>query len=79
MNVLVTGMVMPDGLSCDWIGRKLYWTDAESNRIEVSELNGTSRKVLIWNNLDQPRAIAVDPHKGLVQFIEFNVCLLLFH
>ena len=60
-DVLISGMAQPDGLACDWIGRKIYWTDAEANRIEVSELDGSSRKVLIWKDLDQPRAIAVDP------------------
>ena len=61
-NSIVSGMDQPDGLACDWIGKKIYWTDAETNRIEVSELDGSSRKVLLWGKLDQPRAIALDPH-----------------
>ena len=65
-KVVVSGLEQPDGLAVDWIGKKIYWTDAETNRIEVSELNGTSRKVLMWGNLDQPRAIAVDPHRRYV-------------
>ncbi|KAF7245372.1 Low-density lipoprotein receptor-related protein 5 [Varanus komodoensis] len=63
-NVIVSGLVSPDGLACDWIGKKLYWTDSETNRIEVANLNGTSRKVLFWQDLDQPRAIALDPAHG---------------
>ncbi|KAI8494167.1 Low-density lipoprotein receptor- protein 6, partial [Branchiostoma belcheri] len=63
-DVISTGLVSPDGLACDWIGRKLYWTDSETNRIEVSNLDGTSRKVLFWEELDQPRAIALDPARG---------------
>lgn len=27
----------PDGLACDWLTKKLYWTDSESKRIEVSK------------------------------------------
>lgn len=27
----------PDGLACDWLTKKLYWTDSESKRIEVSQ------------------------------------------
>ena len=63
-GIITTGLVSPDGLACDWLGRKLYWTDAETNRIEVSNLDGSHRKVLYWQNLDQPRAIALDPFHG---------------
>ena len=64
VNVISTGIVSPDGLACDWLGKKLYWTDSETNRIEVSNLDGTYRKVLFWQRLDQPRAIALDPQNG---------------
>ena len=61
IDVVASNLEQPDGLACDWIGKKLYWTDAATKRIEVSELDGSSRKILVWNNLDQPRAIALDP------------------
>ncbi len=60
-TVVVSGLDSPDGLACDWLGHKLYWTDSETNRIEVANLDGTSRKVLFWQDLDQPRAIALNP------------------
>lgn len=63
-SVVSHGIVSPDGLACDWIGRKIYWTDSETNRVEVSNLDGSFRKVLFWEDLDQPRAIAVDPLRG---------------
>ena len=64
VDVITTGLVSPDGLACDWLGNKLYWTDSETNRIEVADLNGDNRKVLFWQGLDQPRAIALDPRNG---------------
>ena len=64
IDVITTGLISPDGLACDWLGNKLYWTDSETNRIEVSNLDGTLRKVLFWHDLDQPRAIALDPLNG---------------
>jgi low density lipoprotein receptor-related protein 5/6 len=64
--IVSTGLMAPDGLACDWIGRKLYWTDSEINRIEVSNLDGQMRKVLFRDGLDQPRAIALYPQKGCV-------------
>lgn len=51
----------PGGLAVDWVTDKLYWTDAGTNRIEVSTLNGSLRSLLIWDGLDKPRDISVDP------------------
>ena len=63
-TIVTSGIVSPDGLACDWLTKKLYWTDSETNRIEVSNFDGSLRKVLFWENLDQPRAIALVPHDG---------------
>lgn len=71
VNVISSGLVSPDGLACDWLARKLYWTDSETKRIEVSNLDGSYRKVLFWEDQDQPRAIALDPNNGLV--LHFDV------
>jgi len=62
--VVSTGLISPDGLACDWIGGKLYWTDSGIKRIEVSDLTGRMRKVLFWDMLDQPRAIVLYPQRG---------------
>ncbi|MGH0122305.1 UNVERIFIED_CONTAM: hypothetical protein FKN15_033322, partial [Acipenser sinensis] len=71
-TVIVSGLDSPDGLACDWLGKKLYWTDSETNRIEVANLNGTSRKVLFWQALDQPRAIALDPAHGYMYWTDWG-------
>lgn len=71
-NIVISGLVSPDGLACDWVGKKLYWTDSETNRIEVANLNGTSRKVLFWQDLDQPRAIALDPAHGYMYWTDWG-------
>ena len=51
----------PAGLAVDWATNKLYWTDAGTNRIEVSTLDGSMRGLLVWEGLDKPRDIVVDP------------------
>lgn len=45
----------------DWVGQKLYWTDAGTTRIEVANLDGSMRSLLVWQGLDKPRDIVVDP------------------
>lgn len=64
VSVVAGGLEAPDGLACDWVGRKLYWADSENDRIEVANLDGTMRRVLYWRDIDQPRAIALDPTHG---------------
>ncbi len=54
------------GLAIDWIHDKLYWTDSGTSRIEVANLDGTHRKVLLWQNMEKPRAIALHPIEGYV-------------
>lgn len=63
-TVISQGLKTTDGLSVDWVARNLYWTDTGRNTIEVSRLDGSARKILINNSLDEPRAIAVFPSKG---------------
>lgn len=53
-----------DGLAVDWVTKKLYYTDFEANRIEVCQYDGSYRRVLVSEGLDQPRGIAVLPQKG---------------
>uniref|UniRef100_A0AAR2JRQ2 EGF-like domain-containing protein n=1 Tax=Pygocentrus nattereri TaxID=42514 RepID=A0AAR2JRQ2_PYGNA len=71
-TVVVSGLASPDGLACDWLGKKLYWTDSETNRIEVADLDGSFRKVLFWQGLDQPRAIALDPSRGYMYWTDWG-------
>ena len=59
-----SGLPAPDGIAIDWIADNMYWTDADTNRIEVSRLDGRYRKVIITTELDQPRAIVLHPVKG---------------
>lgn len=75
--MITTGIISPDGLACDWITKKIYWADSDTNRIEVSHYNGSYRRVLFWENLDQPRAIVLVPMDGYVVYLVF-VCVLLF-
>lgn len=57
---------VPDHLVIDWVARNLYWTDAHLARIEVASLDRSSRKIIVSDNLSQPRGITIDPADGYV-------------
>lgn len=50
------------GLAVDWVHDVLYWTDREQKTLEAAYLDGSKRRT-VFKNLDQPKDIAVDPHK----------------
>ena len=63
-TIVSVEVMNPDGLAIDWVSRNIFWTDTGTDRIEVARLNGTSRRVIISDDLDEPRAIVVDPING---------------
>lgn len=63
-HILIKNVTNADGLSVDWINQKLYWTDSETDTIEVADFDGTNRITLIDSGLDKPRGIAVYPNKA---------------
>ncbi|KAI5636203.1 low-density lipoprotein receptor repeat class B domain-containing protein [Phthorimaea operculella] len=62
----------PDGIAVDWVGENIYWCDKGTDTIEVSRLDGRHRKVLIRNNLSEPRALALHPQKGVCNSYLYN-------
>ena len=72
--VVTINVLVPDGLAYDWVHHNLYWTDTGSDRIEVLSLRNVQwvdysalhrevlyRRTLISTEIDEPRAIVVDP------------------
>lgn len=62
---LFLGLISPEGLSIDHYRRTMYWTDSGLDKIERAALDGSERKVLFHTDLVNPRAITVDPIRGL--------------
>lgn len=76
-TVVASGhVVKADGLAVDWIYRHLYWTDSSKesliSSIQVSDLDGGSRKTLLTEGLQQPRSIAVDPLEGWLYWSDWG-------
>lgn len=60
-DFVVENLGIPEDIAIDWINRKLFWTDAGRQTINVIHLNGTNRRALIATGHDKPRAIILDP------------------
>ena len=56
----------PGGLAIDWGTKILYWTDANTDRIEAAHLNGSNRAIIIHKDLDKPRDIVIHSDRGYV-------------
>lgn len=64
VRIVSKGLITPTGIAIDWYTEKIYWTDGETNRIEVISIEQKHRKVLFWTDVDLARAIAVVPKEG---------------
>lgn len=63
-SLISTGLVTVDGIAVDWIYGHIYWTDTGKNKIEMSDKTGKMRKSIISGDLDEPRAIVLNPLDG---------------
>lgn len=66
------GLESPGGVAIDWIHDLIFWTDSGTRRVEVATLDGKIRHVLVSNDLDKPRAIAVHPGEALVFWTDWG-------
>lgn len=72
-TIIQFGITAPEGMAVDWVAHNIYWADSKTNRIEVARLDGSSRRVLVWDGLSHPKAIALDPPNGLV-LLSIHLC-----
>ncbi|XP_053699069.1 low-density lipoprotein receptor-related protein 4 [Sabethes cyaneus] len=71
-QILSESMDSVDSMVVDSIGRKIYWADAGRCSIEVSELDGSVRTVLVWNDLIHPKGIAMDYESGYLFWADWR-------
>lgn len=64
VEVLVKSVRSVNGIAVDWLGRNLYWTDADEREVAVAKLNGSFKKVLFKEDVARPLAIVVHPVEG---------------
>ncbi|KAL9889556.1 very low-density lipoprotein receptor-like isoform X3 [Glossina fuscipes] len=70
--VLKASSVTSDGLAVDWIYNHIYFTDTHKGTIELTNFDGNMGKVLIEDELDIPRSIALDPIEGWMYWSDWG-------
>jgi len=60
-RTIVTGnLVWPNGLTIDQLTNRLFWVDAKLDKIEVSDLNGRNRQLIMSSAVNiHPYGLAV--------------------
>lgn len=58
-SIITESVFWPNGLTVDYTDNMIFWADAKHNVIEVSTLDGTSRRKVITKGLPHPFAITV--------------------
>lgn len=64
--------ITADGLAVDWIYNHIYYTDTKRCTIEVTTFNGNMGKELIKDDLEIPRALALDPINGWMYWSDWG-------
>ncbi|XP_055545420.1 very low-density lipoprotein receptor-like isoform X3 [Wyeomyia smithii] len=70
--VVKSQTVTSDGLAVDWIYNHIYFTDIKKSTIELTNFDGNMGKILIKDDLEIPRAIALDPIDGWMYWTDWG-------
>lgn len=69
-TIVSTGLNTPNGIAVDWIADNIYWSDSALKMIEVARLDGSFRRTLLRENLDDVRSIIL--YKNLLFFADWG-------
>ena len=69
---IVTGnLAWPNGLTIDQATNRLYWVDAKLDTIEMTDLNGASRQVLL-SSADQIHPFGLALYESMLYWTDWN-------
>lgn len=68
---LVSTGVRADSIAVDWVGRNLYWINGVKSciaaiRLAAASASSLDQSIILDEDLDQPRSLALLPQKGLI-------------
>lgn len=63
-EILVNDLYKPHSIAYDWIGQNLYLVDQQAKVIDVIDLSSQHQTNIISDNIQDPRALAIDPLTG---------------
>nr|XP_032823068.1 low-density lipoprotein receptor-related protein 1-like isoform X2 [Petromyzon marinus] len=63
-----------EGISVDWMGGNIYWTDDRLKAVKVARLENASQswKTLVTGEMVHPRSIVVDPSRGHMYWTDWE-------
>ncbi|XP_059193208.1 very low-density lipoprotein receptor [Centropristis striata] len=69
--------VRADSVAVDWLGRNLYWIDGVNSqivaiRLTTATVESLDHSIILDEDLDQPRSLALLPQKGLMFWSEIG-------
>lgn len=70
--VVKDSQITADGLAVDWIYSHLYYSDTKHSAIAVTNFDGSMTKELIKDDLEIPRALALDPVHGFMYWTDWG-------
>ncbi|KAK3087601.1 hypothetical protein FSP39_008130 [Pinctada imbricata] len=68
----LSNVAIMDGIAIDALSQLIFYTDTGSNTIVVMTSDGTSSRAIINQNLDEPRAIIVNPQTGKIYWTDWG-------
>lgn len=72
ITVIKDSQITADGLAIDWIYNHIYYSDTKHCTIDVTNFDGTMTKQLITDDLEIPRALALDPNRGFMYWTDWG-------
>ena len=51
-------------IAVDWLSHNIYWIDSRRSLIEMSRPDGSSRRIVVWKDLNDPLFLVLDPSRG---------------
>nr|XP_032807603.1 low-density lipoprotein receptor-related protein 2-like isoform X3 [Petromyzon marinus] len=71
-EVVGSALETPESVAVDWVSHKLYVLDSTAHRIDVTALDGAGRLVLLADDLEGARSLALDPTLGFMFFSSWD-------